>query len=268
MPLLWKPARPVTGVEKEVDRSENLMGYLPICQLPPLAEAKDVMILNVKTVHYRTTNKNEAFSHLHTYTYQHTTTEMSRNYPANTQIQKFLEESYNKERDCRLGWYFKTQQSGSANTVSKQFDVFRKKIEAACPKPTEALLQVKSVKPKSYHKRIITYDDNLMKMAGQTRNASLTVDMMPASKPVRDKLYDGFTKEGKGRYQYLQNRYRDIPENKYQFPVLSSWEYGWRLGDVISKEDIKKPANARTRIVADTFYTRTGIPALQRTTTF
>jgi len=61
MPLLWKPARPVTGVEKEVDRSENLMGYLPICQLPPLAEAKDVMILNVKTVHYRTTNKNEAF---------------------------------------------------------------------------------------------------------------------------------------------------------------------------------------------------------------
>ena len=194
--------------------------------------------------------------------------EMSRNYPANTQIQKFLEESYNKERDCRLGWYFKTQKSGEAVSDSKQLDVFRKKIEAGCPKPTEGLLRLKSLKPKNYHKRIVSHDDNLVRMAGQTRNASLTIDMHPVQRPVRDKLYDGFTKEGKGRYQYLQSRYQDIPENKYQFPVLSSWDYGWRLNDVINKEDIKKPANGRTRIVADTFYTRTGIPALQRMSTF
>ena len=153
-------------------------------------------------------------------------------------------------------------------TQSKQFEVFKKKIEAACPKPTDALLELRHLKPKNYHKRIMKYDDNLAKLADQSTNATLTVDMHPPAPRVRSKLYDGFTKEGKGRYQYLQSRYQDVPENKYQFPVLSSWEYGWRLNDVIRNEDIHKPAYGRTRIVADTFYTRTGIPALRCTATY
>lgn len=191
---------------------------------------------------------------------------MSRNYPANTQIQKFLEESYNKERDCRLGWYSKAVRSGEhTGTESKQLDVFRKKIEAACPKPTEDLLKLRDVKPKSYHKRKPNDVDNFVKL--RDRNAVLTVDMIPVENKVRNKLYDGFTKEGKGRYQYLTERYQNIPETKYSFPLLSSWEYGWRLGDVTKKEDIKKPAAGRTRIVSDTFYTRTGIPGLYGTVT-
>lgn len=193
---------------------------------------------------------------------------MSRNYPANTQIQKFLEESYNKERDARLSWYHKSM-GDETKTQSKQFEVFKKKIEAACPKPTDALLELRNLKPKNYHKRIIKYDDNLAKLASKGDQAKLTMDMHPPPVPgVRSRLYDGFTKEGKGRYQYLQSRYQDIPENKYRFPVLSSWEYGWRLNDVIQSEDIHKPAYGRTRIVADTFYTRTGIPALRCTATY
>lgn len=192
---------------------------------------------------------------------------MSRNYPANTQIQKFLEESYNKERDARLSWYHKSH-SDEIKKGSKQFEVFKKKIEAACPKPTDALLELRHLKPKNYHKRIIKYDDNLAKLASKGDTATLTLDMNPPPAGVRSRLYDGFTKEGKGRYQYLQSRYQDIPENKYRFPVLSSWEYGWRLNDVIRNEDIHKPENGRTRIVADTFYTRTGIPALRCTATY
>lgn len=89
----------------------------------------------------------------------------------------------------------------------------------------------------------------------------LVAEMRPASAGTKEKLYDGFTKEGKGRYQYLCSRNKKGPEEKFAFPLLSSWEYGWRLGDVIKKEEIKKPPYGRTRIVADTFYTRTGIPA-------
>ena len=189
---------------------------------------------------------------------------MSRNYPADTQIQNFLTESYIKEQNARLGWYYQRQQNPGKS--SKQMEVFRKKIEAAAPRPTEHLLSLKDTKPKNYHRRIINHDDNLVKLAARDDKAEL-VDMRPVSLPVRSKLYDGFTKEGKGRYQYLQARYQRIPEDKYNFPALNSWEYGWRLGDVIKKEDIKKPTYGRTRIVADTFYTRTGIPVLRKEVT-
>ena len=200
---------------------------------------------------------------------------MARKYPANTQIQKFLEESYNKERDARLKtWYLRM--SGDTDGLvkgyraqqpvkSKQFEVFRKKIENA-GHPAEALLEKlpKLQKERSYHRRISKYDDNLLKLANKSTDGALLVEMRPSSPKTRELLYDGFTKEGRGRYLYLQQRYRKVPEAKYEYPLTSSLEYGWKLGDVIKKEDIKKPAFGRTRIVADTFYTRTGIPAISQ----
>lgn len=181
----------------------------------------------------------------------------SRSYPANTQIQKFLEESYNKERDVRLAWHAKLGPKESGK--SKQFEVFRRKIENES-KPGDGFLAKvpKDVVEPRYNKKITKVDDTL---AGKADSAhSLNAEMRPVTPNTKTKLYDGFTKEGKGRYQYLSSRYEKNPEEKFSFPLLSSWEYGWRLGDVIKKEEIKKPVNGRTRIVADTFYTRTGIP--------
>lgn len=183
----------------------------------------------------------------------------SRSYPANVQIQKFLEESYNKERDTRLAWFGNLVKGGEKGK-SKQYEVFRRKIENA-PKPAEGLLKKMSkdaVAP-SYNKRIRKFDDTLASKVDS--DFLLSAEMRPVTPQTKQKLYDGFTKEGKGRYQYLVNRNEKSPEEKFSFPLLSSWEYGWRLGDVIKKEEITKPKNGRTRIVADTFYTRTGIPA-------
>ncbi|KAM8867946.1 uncharacterized protein ACB058_005843 [Synchiropus picturatus] len=36
--------------------------------------------------------------------------------------------------------------------------------------------------------------------------------------------------QGKGRSLYLQRRNQLPPEEKFHFPLLSSWDYGWRLG--------------------------------------
>ncbi|KAK3103367.1 hypothetical protein FSP39_018767 [Pinctada imbricata] len=183
---------------------------------------------------------------------------MARNYPANTQIQKFLEESYNKERDTRLQWFYKLKDSNSQVATSKQSEVARRKIQNA-PKPAEDLFKKLPAEynPPQYNKK--KSDFNAVMDTGR-KLQQLVAEMRPASAGTKEKLYDGFTKEGKGRYQYLQCRNRTSPEEKFEFPLLSSWEYGWRLGDVIKKEDIKKPSYGRTRIVADTFYTRTGIP--------
>jgi len=182
----------------------------------------------------------------------------SRSYPANTQIQKFLEESYNKERDVRLAWHAKLGPKEAGK--SKQFEVFRRKIENEA-KPADGFLSKvpKGVKEPRYNKKIIGTNDTL---AGRDEDPhSLSAEMRPVTPGTKNKLYDGFTKEGKGRYQYLSERYEKNPEEKFSFPLLSSWEYGWRLEDVIKKGDVKKPTHGRTRIVADTFYTRTGIPS-------
>ncbi len=176
-----------------------------------------------------------------------------------------MEQSYIKEDETRLKAWAATKSAGKDAVSSKQFEVFKKKISEACPKPNESLLKLRKEKPKSYHKRIIKFDDHLVKLAQQSKlDPSLLVDMKAPPRLVRTSLYDGFTKEEKGRYQYLNQRHRVIPEDKFQFPVLSSWDYGWRLSDVIQKDDIKKPEYGRTRIVADTFYTRTGIPDLRK----
>jgi len=181
----------------------------------------------------------------------------SRSYPANTQIQKFLEESYNKERDVRLAWHAKSGPKESGK--SKQFEVFRRKIENES-KPADGFLSKvpKDVVEPRYNKKIKNFDDT---MADKSSGEALSAEMRPVSGKTKEMLYDGFTKEGKGRYQYLHARNEQNPEDKFSFPLLSSWEYGWRLSDVIKKEEIKKPKNGRTRIVADTFYTRTGIPS-------
>ncbi|XP_046580706.1 protein ATP6V1FNB-like [Haliotis rubra] len=179
-----------------------------------------------------------------------------RNPNFSTQHQNFLTESYNKERDARLKWHFKCEKSESKKP--KQFDVFRRKIEEGS-KPSEALLQrlPTIVGETRYNKK----KANLVDMMAERATTSLNpgAEMRPVTPKTKSGLYDGFTKEGRGRYQYLEKRYKKIPEQKYDFPLLSSWEYGWRLGDVIKKEEIKKPAHGRTKIVADTFYTRNGI---------
>ena len=90
-------------------------------------------------------------------------------------------------------------------------EVFRKKIKAAAPRPTDALLALKDAKPKSYHKRVVKHEDNLVKLAKLTEKPTTElVDMRPVTWCTRDKLYDGFTKEGRGRYQYLQERYQTL----------------------------------------------------------
>ncbi|XP_043934726.1 protein ATP6V1FNB-like [Protopterus annectens] len=82
-------------------------------------------------------------------------------------------------------------------------------------------------------------------------------DMRPVTPQTFNLLYQGFSKEGKGRCEYLQRRKQKGPEEKFEYPLLSSWIYGWRLGDVV--KEMRTPAHGRSRIVKDTFYKRNGV---------
>lgn len=181
----------------------------------------------------------------------------ARNPDFSWQKQEFFKEAYGKEASQRLGWFNKRR--AQSMNKSRQLEVFRKKITEGS-KPSEALLEklpAIEVEPRHNRKKA-DLNDPLLGNRAHT-SVDLLTEMIPPSPHVKDTLYDGFTKEGKGRYQYLRSRCTTIPELKYHYPLCSSWEYGWRLDDVIPKESIKKPPHGRTRIVEDTFYTRNGV---------
>lgn len=81
--------------------------------------------------------------------------------------------------------------------------------------------------------------------------------MRPVTPETKMDLYQGFSKEGNGRSLYLHRRIQKGPEDKFDYPLLSSWDYGWRLGDY--EQDYRSPVNGRSGVVRNTFYARNGI---------
>jgi len=77
----------------------------------------------------------------------------------------------------------------------------------------------------------------------------------------RLKLYYGISRDGEGRQDYLQSRVVLQPEHRYHLPLLSSWQYGWRIAD--NEELCDRPAHRRTSGVKESFFSRTGVPGLR-----
>lgn len=84
--------------------------------------------------------------------------------------------------------------------------------------------------------------------------------MFKPPRRLKDQLYDGFTKEEKGRYQYLKCRKEVIPEQKYSYPLVSSMVYGWKTGEQSAPA---RPRYARSTLIHNTFYTRNKIPTME-----
>lgn len=82
-------------------------------------------------------------------------------------------------------------------------------------------------------------------------------EMRAVDPATRKLLYEGFSKEGKGRYEYLQTRtITKKPEEKYDYPHISQWEYGWRQDEQV---ELRPPKHGRSRVVRDTFYRTRGV---------
>ena len=167
------------------------------------------------------------------------------------QYQNFLNESVEKERRTRLIWYTERKKRGT-NQGPKQLDVFKRKIESL---KFDVKQRLPPVAPNQHQKKRQVFNPSL----DRAKTLGDLVEMRPPTPNTRKHLYDGFTKEGKGRVHYLKERYTVIPEQKFIYPVVSSWEYGWKLDEAL-EDKIKKPTYGRTRTVADTFFSRNGIP--------
>lgn len=127
-----------------------------------------------------------------------------------TQDQNFYRELILKEAYTRLAW--KMKYSGeypisSTTRRSKSIGFFNPPSVSKVTLPP--VVQTQKRKTPEVTRRVLS-------------EAPL---MRPVSSQTKASLYDG-----KGRRLYLKKRTEQGPEEKYDHPVLSSWDYGWRLG--------------------------------------
>ncbi|XP_049718035.1 protein ATP6V1FNB [Elephas maximus indicus] len=91
--------------------------------------------------------------------------------------------------------------------------------------------------------------------AGQTRAGGL--EMQPAPPRTLQLLFQGISHDSQGRARYLRERYRQKPQEKFRYPILSSWDYGWHMEDAM--KDTKAPIYAKSQPITKIFYLKGGI---------
>ena len=178
---------------------------------------------------------------------------MVRELNMDTQRQNFWKESIRKEAMVRLAW--QTQ-------YSKEFartGGFGKSRAKKASIDVEPVMQ--NLQEKLEMKLNELPDAETQRRPATTKPASqpkiYLKEMRPASKRTVGLLYEGFSADGGGRYAYLEKRKTVIPENKYAFPITSSFEYGWKNKDAMKG---MKPAQfSRSCTIKEEFYRPNGI---------
>ncbi|TNN18546.1 hypothetical protein EWB00_010040 [Schistosoma japonicum] len=200
---------------------------------------------------------------------------MTRSYPADTRGQKILEELYEKETISQLKWFLKCQEAkrthGLAPLTASAIS------DTPLPKISDILSKFNKQQQQQQQSNESEYDQNKEQVNLNEKSSDETLstnneiqehkdvftvepDMRKPQPEVLKLLYEGISKEGKGRYQYLHDRYKLNLEEKFQFPILSSMEYGWGHSELISKTTAQSRKYGRQCVIEDSFYRRTGIP--------
>ncbi|XP_052425396.1 protein ATP6V1FNB [Carassius gibelio] len=156
-----------------------------------------------------------------------------------TQDQNFYRELILKEAYTRLAWKMKYSKEYPTTVASRR----TKSIGLFNPPSVGEVTLPPVVQPREKPPVL--------------RSLSEAPLMRPVSPSTTAALYQGSSNEGKGRSLYLKKRAQKGPEEKFDYPILSSWDYGWRLGDY--EVDSKTPVHGRSGIVKSTFYARNGI---------
>ncbi|XP_078518431.1 protein SPMIP1 [Lissotriton helveticus] len=167
-----------------------------------------------------------------------------------TRNQNSWKELIEKEAFTRVSWKAKYGQQ-----ERQPLPIRRRRVVANLPVVTTKLPLIHAPSKEEEEKR--EAEPAPPELGRGSRGTLSHAEMRPATPHTRTLLYQGFSKEGQGRSMYLQRRKLESPEDKFQHPLLSSWEYGWRLGDVV--KDARNSIHGRSAIVKDTFYVRNGI---------
>ncbi|XP_035632902.1 protein ATP6V1FNB [Oncorhynchus keta] len=164
-----------------------------------------------------------------------------------TENQNCYREQIEKECYTRLAWKSRYGRDYPTSFVSRRAN---EQIRLRLP---ELPLTTKTILPPV----LSTLERRREAAVPMDRSLSEAPLMREVTPQTKESLYQGFSKEGKGRSLYLHTRTQKGPEEKFDYPLLSSWDYGWRLGDY--GRDYGSPANGRSGVVRNNFYARNGI---------
>lgn len=175
---------------------------------------------------------------------------MARSFPADTKLQNFYTEQYDREAVARLQFY-KDKKQGAVRSASSS----HRRLQGG-----HLVNGLPAINPTTFGRQMLREERlRMAQIAEEAKKFETDEEMRPPNLRMKAKLYDGFTKEEKGRYRYLKERKHVIPEEKYHFPLVSSWEYGWKVGEEFQ---LRRPTFARTKLIQDSFFTRNNVPTL------
>ena len=147
------------------------------------------------------------------------------------QQQSFWVESINKEAAVRFEWQLRYSKKFAKDLALKEQRMPPRKQQVGVNVASNVSARIKQLegertKPTPSMQPTVSKPGSRASEKSQ-RRASIR-DMRPPSVNTRSVLYDGISAHGEGRYAYLQKRKRLTPDQKYEFPVLSSCQYGWK----------------------------------------
>ncbi|XP_053113582.1 protein ATP6V1FNB [Hemicordylus capensis] len=157
---------------------------------------------------------------------------MARPLNMDTLQQNFWKEEYLKELLLRFGWH---QKYGAIVKAKQESQRERRK------KAVDNTLRLPSVKAPLPPVKP-SPPPSLQAPVGPARERDLTgidalileAEMRPVPREVHGLLYQGISHEDEGRARYLKTRLLLAPEEKYTFPITTSFNYGWQMGKMAS----------------------------------
>jgi hypothetical protein len=183
---------------------------------------------------------------------------MARSFPADTKMQSFMCQQIENEDLARLKFFYDYRarpEDFKRSGMSGNFGVYGSQGKVP-------IFGLPKINPMEYARKVKQEEqEEIKRLREEARMSNKREEMFAPNSKTKEKLYDGFSKEEKGRYQYLKDRKDITPEKKYSYPILSSWDYGWKL-DETDKILADRSRFTRTRIVKDSFYTRNKVATL------
>ena len=163
-----------------------------------------------------------------------------------TRQKNLCAECVNKETSIRFAWHLKyVRQFGK-----KSFD----------PKPKKIGLNLNTTVSEKMERERKPLRSAAAKResTGQVTECDGSIplrDMRPPSPSAQSVLYNGISAHGEGRYAYLKKRKTLTPVQKYEFPLLSSYQYGWKIMEYANP----KPSPHARVYIDSLFYRKRGI---------
>ncbi|KAK0183361.1 hypothetical protein PV327_001410 [Microctonus hyperodae] len=135
--------------------------------------------------------------------------------------QKILIEAINNENTLRRKWFEKNRERLLKNLQADSSELVKKKLKRL--QEQRAHWEIKEP--------IIT-QEQLPQLSYSHESKNIITDYMrPVDEKVLAILYEKDVRSHEARKNYLRERYKTSPEDKFYITDCTNWNYGWRLKD-------------------------------------